>query len=63
MKDPYTGTERTTLRLSTELKTMLTAVAVYEHRSESQVVRLALAKYFADEGYLDTTKLMEGNDA
>lgn len=52
MRDTYTGDERVSLRCSKEMKTMLIAVGQYEHRSESQVIRLALAKYFADQGYL-----------
>lgn len=55
MRDAYTGDERISLRCSQEMKNMLIAVGQYEHRSESQVIRLALAEYFTAKGYLTTT--------
>ena len=53
MKDPWTGTARVSLRCSEDMRTMLIAAARYEHRSESQIMRLALAHYFTEQGYFD----------
>lgn len=45
--------DRMTLRLPGDMKTMAQVVAAYESRSTADVVRLALDKYFADNGYYD----------
>jgi hypothetical protein len=35
------------------MQTMLRAAAAYEHRSDSQICRMALAAYFEKQGYFD----------
>ena len=40
-------------KCSDELATLLKASAAYEHRSESQICRMALAHYFQDQGYFE----------
>lgn len=53
MNDPYSGKSRASFKMSEDMRVMLKATARYEHRSESQVIRMALAAYFAQQGYFD----------
>ena len=63
MNDPYSGKARVSFKCSDELAALLKASAAYEHRSESQICRMALAHYFHDQGYFDPeniTRLVSG---
>ena len=63
MNDPYSGKARVSFKCSDSMAEMLKASAAYEHRSESQICRMALAHYFQDKGYFEPdniTKLAAG---
>jgi len=53
MNDPYSGPARVSFKCSEAMAEMLKAVAAFEHRSESQICRMALAWYFEQQGYFD----------
>jgi predicted transcriptional regulator len=53
VNDPYSGKARVSFKCSEEMATLLKASAAYEHRSESQICRLALASYFHEQGYFE----------
>lgn len=63
MNDPYSGKARVSFKCSEEMAALLKAAARYEHRSDSQICRMALAHYFTSQGYFDPeniTKLATG---
>ncbi len=41
------------MRMSEDLKQMLAAVAIFEDRNPSDIVRIALKYYMNDKGYFD----------
>ncbi len=47
------GEARMSLRLPPELKAMTEAVATFEDRRASDIVRIALKHYFAEQGYFE----------
>jgi predicted transcriptional regulator len=47
------GEARMSLRLPPELKAMTEAVATFEDRRASDIVRIALKHYFVDQGYFE----------
>jgi len=53
MNDPYSGKARVSFKCSEEMAALLKAAARYEHRSDSQICRMALAHYFQEQGYFD----------
>ena len=53
MNDPYSGPARVSFKCAEAMADMLKAVAAFEHRSESQICRMALAWYFEQQGYFD----------
>lgn len=55
--DPYIGEARVSFKCSDDFAVMLKAAARYEHRSESAVCRLALVRYFTEQGYFDPNNL------
>lgn len=57
MSDPHSGPARVSFKCSDAMAQMLKAAARYEHRSESQLIRRALAAYFENEGYLDSDNI------
>lgn len=63
MNDPYSGAARVSFKCSEEMAALLKAAARFEHRSDSQICRMALAAYFDQQGYFDPdniTKLATG---
>ena len=59
MNDPYSGPARVSFKFSEAMAEMLKAVAAFEHRSESQICRMALAAYFDDQGYFDEDNIAQ----
>jgi hypothetical protein len=53
MHDPYTGSARVSFKCSDAMAELLRASAAFEHRSESQICRMALAAFFESRGYFD----------
>ncbi len=53
MNDPYSGPARVSFKCSEAMQQMLRSAAAYEHRSDSQICRMALAAYFEKQGYFD----------
>jgi predicted transcriptional regulator len=51
--DQLAGKARVSFKCSDELEQMIDAVSRYEHRSTSNVCRVALTHYFTHQGYFD----------